>query len=198
MSECVVYWIFDETCIDPSNSGYVGVTKNVKIRFSAHIRNGRVPVHALYKVLFEGTREQCFAVEFEFRPIKGIGWNRAVGGVQGWKIGFKHSENALKKMRGLKRGKKQTPEHVAKRVATTTGQKRPKQSASMRGSRNPTYGTKRPKHVVEAMRRGLLGKPHVNRQEIYCVGCHQRASKSVLAKYHTKCWRLFCEHVVTH
>ena len=31
------------------------------------------------------------------------------------------------------------------------------------------------------------GKTPANKQEIYCIGCHQRASLSILNKYHGKC-----------
>jgi len=183
-----VYWIFDEMCADIQNSGYVGVSKDAVNRVKTHIRKCRVPNNSQFIIVFEGSRDACFAHELKLRPSRGIGWNRAIGGAQGWKVGFSLSKEAKAKISVAKLGKKQKFEHIAKRIAVTIGQKRPKQSKSMLGSRNPMYGTKRPLHVVDAIRRGCIGKfPH-NRQEIYCVGCRQKVNKTTLVKYHTKCF----------
>ncbi len=187
----VVYWIFDETCRDVQSSGYVGVSKDAAHRFRAHLRNHRVPSNSQYVIVFEGSREDCFAYERKLRPQKNVGWNNAVGGAQGWRVGFSHSDDTRAKMREAKRGYKQSAEHIANRVAATKGQKRPKQSLAMTGSRNPMFGTKRPAHVIEAVRKAHLGKPSPRRQEIYCVGCHERVNKTTLAKYHNKCFRAF-------
>jgi len=192
MIECVVYWIFDETCVDIQNSGYVGVSKDAASRFKAHIKNCRVPSDSQYIVIFEGLRKDCFAHEFQLRPTSGIGWNRAVGGAQGWRIGFSHSKHTKVKMSAAALGRKQLPEHVSKRIAAVIGKKRPKQSKSMSGSRNPMFGTKRPEHVINAMRLGRLNKSTWNRQEIYCVGCHERTNITCLVKYHNKCFKKFC------
>lgn len=182
-----LYWIFDDTCVDVSNTGYVGVSENAKDRFSVHIRQGRVPRNSQYVILFEGARKECFDKELQLRPVKRVGWNNAVGGAQGFKVGFSHSEITKKKLSVAKLNIPQTSEHIAKRIASTLGQKRPKQSVSMSGTRNPMFGTKRPEYVIEAVRNSHLGKLAPNRQEIYCVGCRQKANKTTLAKYHKKC-----------
>jgi hypothetical protein len=155
------------------------------------LRKGRVPAESKIRILFEGSREECFAYEFTLRPNPNIGWNRAVGGAQGWRIGFSHSEETKSKMRDAKVGWKQSTQHVANRVAATTGQKRLKQSFAMSGSRNPMFGTKRPKHVIDAMKNARRGKSSSNRQEIYCIGCRQKVNKTTLKKYHNKCFLNF-------
>lgn len=186
-----VYWIFDDSCTDVRVSGYVGVSKDVHERFKVHVRKGRVPKNSQYVILLESTRSECFAKEFELRPSKGIGWNRAVGGAQGFRIGFSHSESTKSKMRAAKVGYEQSSEHVAKRVAATKGQKRPKQSIAMKGQNNPMFGTKRPQHVVEAIRASSRGKSAPNRQEIYYIGCRRKVNKTTLAKYHKRCFELY-------
>ncbi len=131
--------------------------------------------------------------EQSLRPSKQIGWNNAAGGSHGWRIGFNHSEKTKEILK-----KRWTPERKIKasdfkkeQNKKLIGQKRPKQSVAMTGSKNPMFGTKRPEHVKEAMRLAHVGKPAYNRQENYCVGCHERASMTVIKKYHTKCFRSF-------
>ena len=126
-----VYWIFDEMCADIQNSGYVGVSKDAVNRVKTHIRKCRVPNNSQFIIVFEGSRDACFAHELKLRPSRGIGWNRAIGGAQGWKVGFSLSKEAKAKISVAKLGKKQKFEHIAKRIAVTIGQKRPKQSKSM-------------------------------------------------------------------
>lgn len=184
-----VYWIYDETCTDADTDGYVGVTNDLNRRLKDHRRHKRVPENAKIKVLMEGSRQECFEYEKQLRPRKSIGWNRAVGGAHGWQIGFSHSETTKQKMKD-----KWTEERRSKASALATargktlaGQKRPKQSEAIKGSKNPMYGTKRPDHVKEAIAKAHRGKPAPNRQEIYCIGCQQRASMSILKKYHNRC-----------
>lgn len=191
-----VYWIFDETCVDIQNSGYVGVTHDVVQRFKRHIKNGRVPANSSFRIMFEGSREECFAFEHHLRPTKRTGWNNAVGGAHGWRIGFSHSQETINKMLDAWTEERKAKAAVfkAKHNKLLTGQKRPKQSIAMSGSKNPMFGTKRPPHVIEAIKRAHIGKPSKNRQEIYCAGCHQRVNKTFLKKYHNKCFKLFLKH----
>jgi hypothetical protein len=139
--------------------------------------------------MFSGTREECFSFEKHLRPHKGIGWNNAVGGSHGWRVGFSHSDKTKSKMKNawtLQRREKASK--LRKEInSRLVGQKRAKQSEAMRGENNPMFGTKRPAHVKEALSRTHKGKLSHNRQEIYCVGCRQRASLSILKKYHSKC-----------
>lgn len=192
-----VYWIYDESCKNPLTDGYIGVSHNVHKRYKTHIRNKRVPKNSLYKILFEGTRLECFTYEKQMRPSKNIGWNNAVGGSHGWKLGFSHSEQTkliLKEKWTIER-KEKAASFMMQQNKKLIGQKRPKQSESIKGSKNPMFGTTRPLHVKEALRLARLGKEPSNKQENYCVGCHKRAPISLIKKYHNKCFKLFCEKV---
>ena len=184
-----VYWIYDETCDDPSTHGYVGVTSGVNRRFKTHLRKKRVPVNSQVCILKEGTRKECFEYEKQLRPEAGIGWNSAVGGSHGWQTGFTHNEDAKSKMTAAWTNdrRKRTSKWKTEHNKSLSGQKRPKQSTSMQGKNNPMYGTSRPEHVKEAVSRAHKGKTPMNKQEIYCIGCRQRASFSILNKYHGKC-----------
>jgi hypothetical protein len=100
---CVVYWLFDETCSFPQTEGYIGVSTNWPTRLKQHRRRRGAPFEAA--VLFEGSKEECLALEHEFRPRPCIGWNFNYGGefygpafppMQG----RKHSAETLKRMRG--------------------------------------------------------------------------------------------------
>jgi GIY-YIG catalytic domain len=188
-----VYWIYDETTIDPSNSGYIGVSKNPNRRFKTHLRKKRVHENCNMKILFNGTRKECFIYERKMRPQKNIGWNNAVGGSHGWREGFTHSEEIrqLMKSRWTEERKKNAAILMSSRAHGFKGQKRPKQSIAMSGNKNPMYGTKRPPHVIEAIKRTHSGKPAINRQENYCIGCRQRVSQSRLLRSHKTCFDNF-------
>ena len=192
-----VYWIYDNTCIDPSKDGYIGVTHNVQNRYKTHLRNGRVPIGSTFKILLESSREICFLYEKELRPIKNIGWNNAPGGSHGWQIGFSHTEETktLLKEKWTKERKEKASKFRSEYNKKLKGQKRPKQSSSMTGSKNPIYGTKRPNNVKLAVSEAHKGKSPINKQENYCIGCHERTGLSNLKKYHDKCFKIFCEGV---
>jgi hypothetical protein len=192
-----VYWIFNESCIRPEDSGYVGVTKNPNIRFKTHLRNKRIPDNSQQKILFEGSREDCFLLEKNLRPQKNIGWNNATGGSHGWRYGFSHSDHVKQKMKDAWTKERRDKASVFRlhQNKKLIGQKRPKQSEKMTGNNNPMFGTKRPEYVKEAVRKAHTGKQPINKQENYCVGCHERSNMTHLKKYHNKCFKLFCEKV---
>ena len=182
-----VYWIYDTTCSTVGVSGYVGVTNHLLNRYKSHKR--RFGDHVSVAQLYEGSRIECFEIERGLRPKSGIGWNQAIGGAQGYSQGFVHSANTRKKMKDAWTEERKKKASVIRKTqnAKQIGQKRPAQSVAMKGSNNPMLGTTRPEHVKEAVARVHRGKPAPNRQELYCVGCRQRASLSVLKKYHGKC-----------
>jgi len=64
----LVYWVYDETCSDPSYHGYVGVSENPLRRHSELCSVGRVPANSKLKDIFEGTREECLVRERQLRP----------------------------------------------------------------------------------------------------------------------------------
>jgi hypothetical protein len=76
-----VYWVYDLGCGSEIDSGYVGITEDPDARLLRLRSAGTVPRHAKMKVLFQGKRQDCLALEKTLRPSSGIGWNRAVGGV---------------------------------------------------------------------------------------------------------------------
>jgi predicted GIY-YIG superfamily endonuclease len=182
-----VYWLFDETCSTVNCSGYVGVTATLKNRFKSHKK--RFGDHISIAPLFEGTREECFFIERGLRPSPGMGWNRAVGGSQGWSHGFSHSKKTKDKLKKAwtEERKLEASRRRKELNKSLRGQKRSLQSKKMQGSNNPMYGTKRPQYVIDAMAEGRRRNPPV--QEIYCVGCHERAPWSILKKYHNKCFK---------
>lgn len=81
-----VYWIHDDTCIDPKTDGYVGITYDRKLRFSihrkVHRKTNRYPTKSDLKftILHECVdREEAFNIEASYRPHEMIGWNKAPG-----------------------------------------------------------------------------------------------------------------------
>ena len=63
---------------DPYREGYVGITKHQNRREREHRRSGRVS--GAFSVLFRGTRRECAAVEYRYRPHRNIGLNIKAGG----------------------------------------------------------------------------------------------------------------------
>jgi hypothetical protein len=182
-----VYWIYNDECKDVNTDGYVGITENVDNRFKTHLKyNKRIPKDAKIKVLYEGSREECFNLEYEYRPTKGIGWNSAIGGSHGWQVGFNHSKETCEKMKEAwtNERKQIASKFKAEQNKLLKGQKRPSQSLAMMGNNNPIYGTNRPQHVKDAVSKAHKGKLPYNKMELYCIHCHKRVSTSNLKKYH--------------
>jgi len=85
-----VYWCNIEKHIDIKYEGYVGISYNPKIRFYRHKRDRINPhlANAFDKygdevkcdIVFQGTRQQCIALEIQLRPKKYMGWNIMEGG----------------------------------------------------------------------------------------------------------------------
>lgn len=185
-----VYWIRNSECKDVKIDGYIGVSQNPERRFKQHLKkNERIPKDAWVEILFEGTRIECFALEEKLRPLKNTGWNRAVGGAQGFKKGFTHSGITREKLKAAwtPERKKIAAKKKAEQNRQLIGQKRPKQSDAIRGSKNPMYGKTHSPESKQLIADANRGRIATNRQELYCVCCHQRASQHVLLR-HQKCW----------
>ena len=185
-----VYWIHDNTC-SSINDGYVGVSKNPFDRFKAHLGTNRVPSNSSLKVIFAGSRVDCFTEERRLRPGPGIGWNSAIGGSQGFKDGFVHSSITKAKLKNAWTEERKLVAKIWKTEQNKLlkGQKRPKQSASISGKLNPMYGKTHTHEAKEKIRKANLLKvgPPSNFQDLYCIYCHQRSSFSRLIKYHNRC-----------
>ncbi len=88
---CVLYYISDATCTDPYQHGYIGITKNEKLRERAHRRLGKFPGGFTFVVLHRGSRKECAEVEKRYRPTEDIGWNTSKGGGR-WR-GLSNTDN---------------------------------------------------------------------------------------------------------
>lgn len=82
-----VYWLFDDTCSTPSDSGYIGACSRLDVRlrqhrlyFGTHKGGINVPAEFRFAVLFVGPENECLAIERLFRPNSNIGWNVLRGG----------------------------------------------------------------------------------------------------------------------
>lgn len=87
--KCYVYVIGKET--NPTGNTYVGVSYNPQNRFLEHsksneyfvgraIRKHQLTYSENCRVIFEGSANDCFALEKELRPTRNIGWNVSEGG----------------------------------------------------------------------------------------------------------------------
>jgi hypothetical protein len=90
--QCCVYYISDASCTDPYRHGYVGITSNETSRRFAHRRSGHFPADFVWTILFRGTRQECAAVEKQYRPERAIGWNNDRGGGR-WRKPQRAGEN---------------------------------------------------------------------------------------------------------
>jgi hypothetical protein len=113
----VVYWLYDDTCREHRCDGYIGITCNFKMRIAGHRRSGRMPAGFRVEVIYSGTREECAAFEKQYRPKPNIGWNISSGGCGG----HIPSLATRQRQREAKLGKKQSPELIAKRMASRKG-----------------------------------------------------------------------------
>lgn len=93
----------------------------------------------IYSIIYEGSEKECYDKENELRPLKAIGWNISEGGSKppsqkGVAKSDVHKRNIGKSNKGNKRpdvvefnktrkGKKQTKEHIEKRMKGQTGRK---------------------------------------------------------------------------
>jgi hypothetical protein len=94
---CVVYWLFNESCVCPWRHGCIGYSTDWETRLKNHRRNPRFPLGFSWKFLFRGTVEECRKLEGQMRPAKKIGWNLAVGGGKN-RLGIPHNAEARRKM----------------------------------------------------------------------------------------------------
>jgi group I intron endonuclease len=92
----VVYWIHLKEHTDIAKDGYVGVSVNFKSRMYRHKKitptlnchfgnaiNKYGWDNLVKEVIFEGSKDECYLKEKEFRNSFQVGWNEAVGGLGG-------------------------------------------------------------------------------------------------------------------
>lgn len=88
-----MYYVYHISDTDNLDEGYVGVTKSPEKRWKQHcfseytigktIRNNEWLFETHFKIIFEGTKEECFDFEKKLRPENFIGLNEAPGGFGG-------------------------------------------------------------------------------------------------------------------
>lgn len=173
------------------DDGYIGVSKNPFGRFKDHLSSSRVPSNSKMKVIFAGSRKECFDKERKYRPKPGMGWNSAVGGSHGFREGFVHSAKTKEKLKfaWTKERKERAKEWKANQNKLLIGQKRPKQSNAISGTNNPMFGKTHTLEAREKIKKANLSResPPGNFQDLYCIRCHERASISRLERYHNRC-----------
>jgi hypothetical protein len=166
---CVVYWLYDEQCVCMWKHGYIGVSTNFRSRLKQHRAERRGFKHC---VVFEGSSQECYALEAVLRPTAFVGWNAAPGGEGGpsqprsLEHRQKIREAALrryanpderKKMSELQKGRKFTPEWCANIAAGKQGTKasdatRAKMSAIRKGRRRAPFTLEHRANIAAAMR----------------------------------------------
>lgn len=191
-----VYWIFNETCNDHLVDGYIGVTDYLDNRIKYHkTRNPRIPKDSelLHKVIFEGSREECFELEQSLRPSAGIGWNGAKGGVQGWVSEFTHSNVTIQKLKDAWTDERRNaaaqprPAHAEK----LTGRTKPKHSILMTGEGNPMFGQTHGDEARKKMSESRKGKATWNKgitgfkqPTVICPHCKKEGGEVNMKRYH--------------
>ena len=86
-----VYWINDDISKMNLNKGYIGVTSRpAHLRWSEHleanskvgtmIRTFGLKFKKNLVVIFSGTSQECYNLEYALRPTVNCGWNVAEGG----------------------------------------------------------------------------------------------------------------------
>lgn len=121
-----VYWLYHNETDNIFVDGYVGITKNKNTRFAQHREKfGEFK----FKIIFYGTIEQALSLEYMLRPKPGIGWNRAIGGKEGYKLG--HCEETVKIIKEKRKlqiaprlGMKHRPETIERIRSSNLGLKR--------------------------------------------------------------------------
>jgi hypothetical protein len=94
--ECILYWLFDDSCICLWRHGYIGITTNWTKRLQRHRRT--MPRAFRFAILYRGSKEECKNLEHQLRPHRHIGWNVAPGGNMA-RLGAQHSDETKEKMR---------------------------------------------------------------------------------------------------
>jgi hypothetical protein len=81
-SKWLLYWLYDDTCVDHTQHGYIGVTKESRlaIRMHQHQHNSRIPKPFRYAILYRESQKIALAMEAILRPRPHIGWNIGIGG----------------------------------------------------------------------------------------------------------------------
>jgi hypothetical protein len=123
--ECILYWLFDDSCICLWRHGYIGVTTRWPHRLIKHRASKQWPEDFKSLVLWRGDRDECLALERQLRPHPNIGWNTTVGGTissitNKGRIGQKKSEEERAKISLSNSGKVRANPRVNARYGNTS------------------------------------------------------------------------------
>lgn len=178
----VVYWLYDETCNDPWNSGYVGVTSDPRMRFYRHKKSKRFPEDTQIKIIFEGSEQECLEQEKNYRPAPFMGWNIADGGGMPPNLkGRKHRPESITKMKAISRRKFTEADRIKAALVHSTRiqslEERQKRRLSALGKNTWTKGRKNPFLLTL--------------QPIQCERCGSNSSPGLYKRWHGENCRNF-------
>jgi len=117
----VVYWLHFQEHDNIETDGYIGVTNNPFRRLREHLYNPSskkdknpflssiVKKHKtkiIQTIIFQGSEDSCYSLEYTLRPVKNIGWNCSIGGNRppsrlGWKPSNSTLEKRSKSLKGI-------------------------------------------------------------------------------------------------
>ena len=167
-----VYWIRQQDHTDIFSQGYVGISKNIKVRLAQHLRRDENLVlkkaikdygweNLSKSVVLISETDYCLDIERKLRPVTNVGWNIAIGG------GHPPSHKGKTFKRGVapwNKGKKmseETRERISK-AAKEQWQRlgmRELLSNAKKGKPSHRKGIKHTPKTIEKMRLIKLGKP---------------------------------------
>lgn len=171
MTACSVYWVHHPDHSDMLTQGYIGVSKNVKTRFSSH-KNSPSNEHLkraikkygwdtlVKKVLLIADEAYCLMIEAKLRAADQIGWNVVAGGGMPpnalGKVFGPMSEETKAKVSASKKGHRHTPE-----VEALVTQNLIVHGANTRFQKgHPSWRKGKPilPHVLEALKKANVGR----------------------------------------
>lgn len=156
----LVYWIRRPEHVDIFSEGYVGVTSRELVdRVAEHLKVARLEckgysvLHSainsigidnlICEVVVISDEDYAYDLEEKLRPDLRIGWNLAKGGSKPpSKLGFSHSEESKLKISAIWKGKKRTPENIAKSSESRKGFKHSEETRKLLSEQRT--GLKRP------------------------------------------------------
>ena len=185
-----VYWIHHPEHTNMFTQGYIGVSKELKRRFSSHrAKPSNLHMkHAITKygwdtlikeVMVIASKEYCLDVEIKLRPADKIGWNVVLGGGNppiSRRSGFKHTDEAKEKNRQAHLGKKASEE--TKRKLSAIRKKIVCATRFVKGQSPYNKGVPCTPEKVALLRGYRLGKPSPRKGVILSQDIRDKISAS--------------------
>lgn len=177
----IVYWVRRPEHADMFSEGYIGVSsRTLEERIAEHVKvsnENHKKVYAIHKaiksigienlvysILVIGEESYCYEVEAKLRSRARIGWNITEGGSKPpSKVGFKHSEESKEKISKIWKGKKRTPESVARSVESRKGFRHSEES--LEKMREASTGRKQSPETVEKRVSKVRGQKRTEEQK---------------------------------